>query len=141
MSTSTNEPPYRPCPLCGSAMAPQRVDSLNTYKSFCENRECTLNNVLLTDEEHSKLSGHITMIAGEPIEIGQQVWGRFVLPFVRAIENQDQKEIVQFYCGILGSAFGSLCRDVGHENALGIMDELNTAFSGMGDKLPGSATQ
>lgn len=76
-----------------------------------------------------------------PLEAGQQVWEKMVLPMLRAANGRPPKEVQQFYTGILMSCMGAMAADFGHARALEIMGTLVGSFAGMADELPGSRVQ
>ena len=80
------------------------------------------------------------VLEGTPLEVGQQLFEKRVLPALRACNNQPPRHVEHFYAGLLMSLMGAMAADFGHQRALHVVQVLVASFEGMGAELPGSRT-
>lgn len=83
----------------------------------------------------------VTTIVGTPFEAGAEVWEKFVLPCFVAARGRPDKEVQQFYAGILSACMGAMVADFGHERAVSILRTLADSLDMMRDEFPGARTQ
>ena len=78
---------------------------------------------------------------GTPLECGQQVYERLLLPVLKEINGQPKTAIEEFYVGVLSSTFGAMAADLGHERAVECAQAVVTRFKGMSADLAGAMPQ
>ena len=78
-------------------------------------------------------------IQGTPLEAGEGVWQKLVLPCFSALKNEPPQRVQMFYTGLLSSCMGSMVADFGHEKAVNILRTLADTLDAMRDEMAGSS--